>query len=147
MKTVVCALLIFLSLSLHAQTDSARTVQLVDSINRGLDRAVVKKDVDFMEKHYAADFYFYHATGMIDSKESWIGKNKNPNSRILSREHDSVTVELHPDLAIVKGTLTVLFPPELKRAGYAIRYIRVYAKRKKIWQLVSHNSTAQWTVN
>ena len=129
----------------NAQTDTTITRLLVDSINRTLDRAVVKKDVAYMQKHYADDFFFYHATGMTDTKQSWIGKNQNPDNIMLSREHDSVTVELHGDIAIVKGTLTVLFPQAANRPGYAVRYIRVFANRKNIWQLISHNSTAQWT--
>jgi ketosteroid isomerase-like protein len=145
MKAAIYSLTILLSVSIQAQTDTARVKQLLDEINRSLDRAIVKKDVDYMQKHFADDFFFYHATGMIDSKESWIGKNKNPNNKMLSREHDSVTVELHGDVAILKGTLTVLFPPEAKRAGYAVRYIRVFANRKNLWQLISHHSTAQWS--
>jgi hypothetical protein len=144
MKKAVFFFALFLSAKIYAQTDTAKTKLLIDSINRTLDRAVVKKDVLYMQKHYADDFFFYHATGMIDSKKSWIGKNENPKNLVLSREHDSVTVELHDNIAIVKGILTVLFPAEANKAGYAVRYIRVYALRKNIWQLISHHSTAQW---
>ena len=127
--------------------DTTATKKLIDSINRELDRAYVQRDIPFLQKHYAEDFYFLHATGMIDSKSSWIGKSGGPNSQLLlSREHDSTIVELHDNVAIVTGILTVLFGPAANRDGYAVRYIRVYALRNKTWQLISHHSAAQWTV-
>ena len=47
----------------------------------------------------------------------------NPNNQYY-REHDSVVVELHDDVALLPGILSVRFPPGT-RDGYAIRYIRV----------------------
>jgi len=131
----------------NKSTDTTEIKKLVDSINRTLDRAYVKKDIPFLQKHYGEDFYFLHATGMVDSKTSWIGKLKNPdNPSLLSREHDSTVVELHNDIAIVTGKLTVLFQPQANRDGYGISYIRVYAFRDKVWLLISHHSTGQWVV-
>ena len=128
-------------------TDTTATKIIIDSINRTLDRAYVKKDIVFLQKHYAEDFYFLHATGMVDSKTSWIRKLENPTSRLLfSREHDSTVVELHDNIAVVTGKLTVLFQPEAKRDGYGVSYLRVYALRDKVWQLISHHSTGQWVV-
>ena len=144
MRRIVLLSALFISSILQAQTDTTKTKQLLDSINRGLDRSVVNKDVAFMQKHYADDFFFYHATGMIDSKKSWIGKAESTRNMYQSREHDSVIVELHDDIAIVKGILSVASKPEAKRADFNIRYIRVYAFRKNNWQLISHHSTAQW---
>lgn len=125
-------------------TTTAKT--LLDSINRLLDRAVVKKDITTLQTYYADDFYFLHATGRIDNKASWIKTVSNPSSQTLSREHDSVLVELHDDVALLTGILSVKFPPNT-RADYAIRYIRVYAMRKDGWRLLSHHSTAQWTIS
>jgi len=99
-----------------------------------------------LQTYYADDFYFLHATGKIDNKASWMKSVSNPNSQTLSREHDSVMVELHDNVALLTGTLSVQFPPNT-RAGYAIRYIRVYALRNEGWRLLSHPSTAQWTIN
>ncbi|RYZ26161.1 MAG: nuclear transport factor 2 family protein [Chitinophagaceae bacterium] len=125
--------------------DTASAKMLLDSINRLLDRAVVKKELSTLQTYYADDFYFLHATGKIDNKASWMKSVSNPNSQTLSREHDSVVVELHDDVALLTGILSVRFPPNT-RAGYAIRYIRVYALRKEGWRLLSHHSTAQWTI-
>jgi hypothetical protein len=144
MKLLVFSIYFLLAINTQAQSDTATTKKLLDSINRKLDRSVVNRDVAFMQKHYADDFFFYHATGMIDSKTSWIGKAESAKNMNQSREHDSVIVELHDDVAIVKGILAVRLKPEANRPSYFIRYIRIYALRKNIWQLISHHSTAQW---
>ena len=148
MKFILLLLLsccLFASAFTQKQKDSTSTKILLDSINRLIDRAVVKKEMATLQTYYADDFYFLHATGRVDNKASWMKTVSNPNTETLSREHDSVIVELHDNVALLSGILSVRFPPNT-RAGYAIRYIRVYAIRKDGWQLLSHHSTAQWTI-
>lgn len=123
--------------------DSASVKNLLVDLNRSIDRAVVTKDSLALDKYYADDFFFLHATGKRDSKASWfrsVNAQKNP---YLSREHDSVEVELHRDVAIVAGSLIVKFASGT-RQGYVVRYIRVFANRNKVWQMISHRSTAEW---
>src|SRR6476469_7893799 len=74
--------------------DTTATKIFLDSLNRQIDRAVVQKNIPFLQEHFANDFRFFHATGMIDSKQSWIGKTET-GSNYFSREHDSTAVELH----------------------------------------------------
>ena len=116
----------------------------MDSINREVDRAVVKKNVAYMQQHFSNDFKFTHGTGMIDNKESWIGKAQASKVPYLSREHDSTNVEIHTDVAIVTGILNVVLPPGGRRYGYGIRYERVYRLSKNVWQMISHRTFAEW---
>jgi ketosteroid isomerase-like protein len=127
--------------------DSA-VIKLIDDTNRKIDRAVVSKDISFLEQHYGEDFVFTHATGLIDSKKSWIETIKK-NKGYAAREHDSTIVELHKDLAIIAGKLTVtrLEPAKDGTAKYSLRYVRVFALRKKKWQMISHRSTSEWHHN
>jgi ketosteroid isomerase-like protein len=128
-----------------AQT-ADETKKLVDDTNRIIDRAVVKQDVATMQKYFGDDFYFKHSTGQIDSKESWITsiKNLKEGNRFTSREHDSTEVELHGDIAIVAGKLSVAREAQPQVRKYYLTYIRVFALRNKTWQLISHRSTKEW---
>ena len=137
---------LFLALVKYASSQHNSDIQLIgalDSLNRAIDRAVVKKDLPFLNKYYAVDFVFTHGTGLVDSKDSWINNIATSPAKFISREHDSTTVELHRNFAIIVGTLTVHRTGE-KDNMYALRYVRVFAKRKKTWQLVSHRTTAEW---
>ena len=114
----------------------------LDDLNRKIDQAVVDKNIEFMKKHYADDFVFTHSTGFIDSKESWI-KNieKMGTDKFLSRAHDSTKVEMHGNVAIIFGKLSVERQGKEKISKYALHYVRVYAMRNKVWQMISHKST------
>jgi len=123
-------------------------VKLIDDTNRKIDRAVVSKDIKFLEQHYGEDFVFTHATGLVDSKKSWIESIKKSKG-YAAREHDSTIVELHKDLAIIEGKLTVtrLEPAKDGTLKYSLRYVRVFALRKKNWEMISHRSTSEWHHN
>jgi ketosteroid isomerase-like protein len=141
MKSMLFLIAIYFCSIVHAQRPTNEMVkQKIDSINRLLDHAVVKKDMATLRKHYAEDFVFTHGTGLVDSKSSWLKNVAAGTSKFVSREHDSTVVELHQDIAIISGTLTV----RKEDAGYALRYVRVFANRNKLWQMVSHRTTAEW---
>ena len=125
-------------------TDTIEIKIVVDSINREVDRAVVQKNIPYMQKHYAEDFKFTHGTGLIDNKETWIGKAQAAKMQYVSREHDSTNVEIHDDIVIVTGNLKVVLPPGGTRYGYGLRYVRVYRLTKNSWQMISHRTFAQW---
>jgi hypothetical protein len=103
------------------------------------------ENVQFLELHYGEDFIFTPGTGVIDSKKSWIETVKK-NKGYASREHDSTTVELHKDVAILTGKLTVgrLDPAKDGTTKYSLRYVRVFALRKKNWQMISHRTISEW---
>lgn len=121
--------------SLFAQKpDSALLVQL----NQEIDQAVVNKDTALLRKRYADDFVFSHGSGRVEGRGSWFGSVMRNN--YPQRSHDSVTVELHPDIAIVKGKMTIQRVAKEKTDKYYLKYIRVYAKRGQ-WLLISHSTT------
>lgn len=132
------ALLLLTTICTYAQ----QIEKELDDLNRKIDQAVVDKNLDFLKKHYGDDFVFTHSTGLIDSKESWI-KNieKMGTEKFLSRAHDSTKVEMHGEVAIIFGKLTVERQGKDKVSKYALHYVRVFAVRNKVWQMISHKST------
>jgi len=148
---IVRTLMLYLFCQIHLiviaqsqpQNDAAK--KLIDETNRKIDRAVVAKDIPFLEQHYGEDFIFTHGTGLVDSKKSWIEAIKR-NKGYAAREHDSITVELHKNLAIVSGKLTVtrLEPAKDGTTKYSLWYVRVFVLNKKVWQMISHRTTGEW---
>ena len=137
MRSIITTLLLLVSISSFAQLDKE-----LDDLNRKIDQAVVDKNIEFLKKHYAEDFVFTHSTGLIDSKDSWIENiEKMGNEKFLSRAHDSTKVELHGDVAIIFGKLSVQRQGKEKISKYALHYVRVFALRQKVWQMISHKST------
>lgn len=137
--------LLFVNSNRIAQSNEIIT-KTIDDLNRSLDRAVVNKDTNTLNKHYGDDFVFTHGTGLVDSKDSWINNIKRiaKENRFISREHDSTQVELHGDIAIIVGTLTVERLNQKQVQKYALRYVRVYVLRDEVWELISHRTTKEW---
>lgn len=124
--------------STHAQSDSAFLV----AFNQQVDDDVVKKNITALEKAYADDFVFSHGSGRVEGKAPWL--KSAGKGLFLSRTHDSVKVEMHPGVAIVKGKLSVSKTNKDKTDRYHLYYIRVYAKRNNGWQMISHSTTAEY---
>ena len=125
---------------LGAQTpaDSSYLVTL----NQQTDDYVVQQNSTALEKIYAEDFVFSHGSGRIDSKQSWL--KSVAKGGFLSRQHDSVMVELHPAIAIVRGKLSVQKRNKDKTDRYHLKYVRVYAYREKQWWFISHLTTYEY---
>jgi hypothetical protein len=137
MKKIILSLLLLAGAHcLFAQKpDSALLVQL----NQEIDQAVVNKDTVLLRRRYADDFVFSHGSGRVEGRSSWFGSLMRNN--YPQRSHDSVTVELHPGIAIVKGKMTIQRAGKDKIDKYYLKYIRVYAKREQQWVLISHSTT------
>ncbi len=112
-------------------------------INQRIDQGVVEKNLGALEKLYASDFVFTHGTGTVDDKESWLRSVGRPEQKFVSRVHDSTEVELHDDIALVSGTLTITRMDGRKEARYKIWYIRIFRHRENRWQLISHRTTRE----
>lgn len=121
-----------------AQSDSLFLV----AFNQQVDDNVVKKNIADLEKAYADDFVFSHGSGKVEGKAPWL--KSAGKGLFISRKHDSVKVELHNDVAIVKGKLSVAKTNKEKTDRYHLYYIRVYAKRNNIWQMISHSTTSEY---
>lgn len=150
-KSLALSLVLICSLSIAiaqiSVADSA-IIKRVDELNRKIDKAVVAKDTKTLEQYYGEDFIFTHGTGLIDSKKSWLEAiKKNPG--YVSREHDSIQVELHKDIALVFGKLTVtrLQPAKDGTSKYSLHYVRLFVLRKKNWEMISHRTTSEWHHN
>ncbi len=139
MKQVAGFLILLLPGILFAQnrSDSGDVVKL----NQVIDDAVVGQNILALDTLYADDFVFSHGSGKVQDKKAWlntVGKTMYP-----LRNHDSVTAEMHHELAIVKGKMNIERVDKATTARYYLKYIRVYVLRKKRWQLISHSTTLE----
>lgn len=114
------------------------------ALNASIEEAVVKKQIHLLEEAYAEDFVFTHGTGFVEGKKSWIKNVSDPSVQFIRRQPDSTSVELHEDVALVTGKLTITRTNNGKETKYGIWYIRVYRKKDKRWQMISHRTTKQW---
>src|SRR5204862_2010514 len=101
-----------------------------------MDAAVVRGDVDFLDKICDRDFSFTHGDGWttrgaplrVENRAHWLDSISKAPYRF--RELDSVQVELHGDVAITYGRYRAQFKagnPEQRE--FIVWFERVYARR------------------
>lgn len=147
MRNSSLTLLFFLFGIFYLRAQSAlsdSSAAYISGLNVLIDHAVVSKDKAALDTLYSDDFMFTHGTGHIDNKSSWLNGVLDPKTLYVSREHDSMIVERHNDIAMIYGKLTIVRQDGDKRLKYAIKYVRVFLYRNKRWQMISHRTVQQW---
>jgi len=141
MKLWIVIAFLFVCRSSMAQPRSADSSLLI-SQNQQIDDDVVSQNLQRLSETYADDFVFSHGSGRVDNKYSWlksVGKGG-----FLKRTHDSTTVEMHDQIAIVRGKLHVHKKTATGINAYQLWYVRVYSQKSGRWQLMSHITTTEF---
>jgi Domain of unknown function (DUF4440) len=136
--------IVLLFFQIKGQATPFSDSSLLISLNQQIDDYVVAKDTVALKALYSDDFVFSHGSGRVEGKQSWFGSVGKGN--FISRQHDSVTVKLHPNprLGILQGKLSVQKKGKDKTDRYHLYYVRVYAYREGRWQLTLHITTSEY---
>jgi hypothetical protein len=126
-------------LFLFSWVASAQTQQQLLDFEKQIEAAVVAADISFLQKAYADDFRFKHGTGHIDSKTSWLKDVEKNKGKFVSRNVVKAEAELHGDIGITQGTITVT----RTERTYTIHYVRVYRKTNNTWELFMHRTVQE----
>jgi len=129
----------------QTKQDSA-VVQQLEKINRMLELATMHQEITTLDSVYSEDFIFTHGSGNVQTKSQWLASVSRGKTRYLSRELDSIAVELHGDVAVVLGRTIIHSTSTSRDRNYGIRFVRVFALRENRWQLLSHRTIAEWDV-
>jgi ketosteroid isomerase-like protein len=139
-KVFPLSFFLFLSLSVCSQVPTDSTALI--TFNQQLDDNVVSGNIAFLQKGYASDFVFSHGSGRVDGKVSWLGSVAKGG--FIKQRHDSATVEIHGDIAILRSRVVCRENTKSTIERYWLRYIRVYSRLTREWQLISHVTTAEF---
>jgi hypothetical protein len=140
MKTFLVAfLIVMVAVGANAQTDEGDLARFEQQV----DHAVVACDLQFLENAYAADFRFKHGTGLVDSKTSWLKSVGLAKGKFISREIDSLEVEIHGTIGITSGRLSVHRYVDSGESRYIINYVRVYVRKGGHWQMIMHRTVRE----
>ena len=144
MRTFVVAAAVAIGVSVTAQSDPAAEVL---AFEREVEAAIVRGDVEFMERACAPTFVFSHGDGWttggdpfrVDNRAQWMAVVKA--APYSSRELDRVRVEMHGDVAITYGRYVARMKGgDPERQQFDLWFERVYARRDGRWQYLSHRT-------
>lgn len=131
-----------------ARAASSGDSAAIAALERRVEAAVLHRDAAVLDSIYAPTFRFKHSTGALETRAQLLSALRKPlapgTSRMISRDLDSLDVEVHADVALTTGRIHVVRdgggPPW---QNYTVRYARVYvrADARSPWRLLTHHST------
>ncbi len=125
------------------QPDAAAEVL---ELEKRIEQAVLRADVDFLDAVCADDFTYTHGDGWttgepvlsVDRKQEWLA---SLDGRYSLREVDSQQVEVHGDVAITMGRVRARSGgPVADQRSFSFWYVRAYAWRDGAWRYLSHRT-------
>jgi ketosteroid isomerase-like protein len=138
--TLILALLGAVAVAAHRAPTDAR--QEVEALERQRFAAQVSKDYAFLEKVFADDLVYTHASGKQNGKADYLQSIRDGKS-----QYDKIDVEaLNVRVYNVNGTILITLPPKADgQPNLAhLKYVVVQVKdKKKGWQVVLWQSQKQ----
>ena len=108
-------------------------------------QAVLKADVDTLNRIYADDVAFTYASGQVVSKAQAVEDIRSGRNKLFQLNHDDIHIRVYGDTVVLTGrsqsTLRCCSlnakPSEVHR-----RFTNVYKKLDGRWQLIAHQVTS-----
>jgi ketosteroid isomerase-like protein len=108
-----------------------------------LEAAISGGDFRTLDELLAADFVYTHSTGVRQPRAVYLAAEADRTVR-SQRELTDIEVELHGDLAISSGDLTITYSRTRGRPPHLLRYLRVHRRQPGgPWQTLSHRTLAR----
>jgi hypothetical protein len=129
-----------------SHNDSVTTKILLD-LDRRIQEGLVIGDSILLDTVLAADFIFTHGflNGGQEDRNKLLKNISTNQGFYFYRKVDSAVVELHGDIALVLGNLTIKRKPikrnaEIDNYCYKLAFIHLYAWRNNRWVFISHRT-------
>lgn len=103
--------------------------------------AIVKGDTATLEKLLTDDLVYAHATGIVDTKTSYIAKIKGGKQVYKSFEQHKPTVNLYKDSAVTFSWVRVTGTNQSGAFDDKIMLMHFWVKQNNAWRLAAHQTT------
>lgn len=103
--------------------------------------AIVKGDTATLDKLLTDDLVYAHATGIVDTKASYIAKIKERRQVYKSFERRNPVVNLYKDSAVTFSWVRVTGTNQSGAFDDKIMLIHFWVKQNNAWRLAAHQTT------
>jgi ketosteroid isomerase-like protein len=103
--------------------------------------AIVKGDTATLEKLLTDDLVYAHATGIVDTKKSYIAKIKERRQVYKSFEQHNPQVNIYKDSAVTFSHVRVTGTNQAGAFDDKIMLIHFWVKQNNAWRLAGHQTT------
>lgn len=128
-------------LLLTALASFAQDKAFVLALDKQWSDAIVKSDTATLEKLLADDLVYAHATGIVDTKKSYIAKIKERRQVYKSFEQRKPVVNIYKDSAVTFSHVRVTGTNQAGAFDDKIMLIHFWVKQNNAWRLAGHQTT------
>lgn len=128
-------------LLLSAVACLAQDKAFVLALDKQWSDAIVKSDTATLEKLLADDLVYAHATGIVDTKKSYIAKIKERRQVYKSFEQRNPVVNIYKDSAVTFSHVRVTGTNQAGAFDDKIMLIHFWVKQNNAWRLAGHQTT------
>ncbi|MBI4874368.1 MAG: nuclear transport factor 2 family protein [Acidobacteria bacterium] len=104
-------------------------------------KAVVAKDAASLGRLLGDQLIYGHSTGVVDTKSDYIGKLNSGRQKYAGIEHQSMTVKMHGNTAIVNARVHMWGVNPDGKFDDQLMMLHVWLKTGPAWQLVGHQTS------
>ena len=138
--TLVLVVIVASGLAIDASAQSNGAV-LIERADRDRTQAMIKADLNMIDKTTADTYLFTDPTGRVTAKKELMDGFRNGSIRILSQDISDVKVQMYGDTAVETGKLTSKATRDGRDTSGTFRFTRVWVKRNGTWQSVAFQET------
>lgn len=124
----------------------AETKADIVGLDQSWRKAILAKDTAALEKMLADDLVYGHATGIIDTKRSYIAKVKSGKQLYESLEQTKVKANVYENSAVTHSYMHVTGVNQDGKFDDKVMLIHFWVKQNGTWRLAGHQTTKVATI-
>lgn len=113
----------------------------IEGLEKSWVQAVLNRDVAGLDRMLAPDLIYAHASGVVDTKSSYIDKIKLGKQVYRTLEQRNMSVRLHGDAAVAHCWAHVTGVNPAGNFDDKVMMMHVWSKKPEGWKLVAHQTT------
>lgn len=113
----------------------------IEDLEKTWVQAVLNRDVATLDKLLAPDLVYSHASGVVDTKSSYIEKIRAGKQQYRSLKQQNMTIRRHGDAAITHCWASVTGINPAGNFDDKVMMTHTWVKKPEGWQLAAHQTT------
>ena len=110
-------------------------------LDRTWRESILKKDFAAVEKMLADDLVYAHATGIVDTKQTYLAKLRSGRQLYRTMEQKNVNARVHGDTAVTHSYMHVTGVNQAGEFDDKVMMLHVWVKKGGHWILAAHQTT------
>jgi hypothetical protein len=137
MKFILSACIIFLSLTISAQSSEEKAVAV--SVET-LHKAMIDADQSTLDKITAKELSYGHSNGKVDNKTDFIGNIVGEKNDFKSIDISNQHITIADDIAIVRHSFNAEILSDGKISSVKLSVLLIWKKEKHAWKLIARQA-------